>query len=794
MSEINHLLENIGLTKSEIKVYLALLELGSSSTGPIVDKSGAASSKIYEVLEKLIQKGLVSFVIKGRVKHFEAASPKRIVDYLKEKQLAIEEQTKSVQALLPELEMKQTLSKNKSETLVFKGLKGAQTAFDNILLGCKDGDEFVAMGFSDVDETFQNFLIRFHKKRVKRRLNFRAVFGPSLANLVGVLNAMPRSQVKEVPQMGNLVATLIYKDTVLFSMPKDRLWIQVTNQDLADTMMERFEGVWDQKIHIFEGVESIKSLFLQSLEFGNYSAFAEGMKVVNTFGEDFFVNWQNEKRRRKIKSRIIMGSQYQDQLTVTKAFADFKFIPGYENVGATLIFKDKVIQVNFTKKPTAFLIEDKDSADSQRMQFDQLWNQDTIVTKGWDALLLAMNSFVGQIKPGDTFDVIGAAFGVEGKQEKYAELFAKFDQKRLEKKVHARWLFQQGTGKIIKKNKLRSKNGQIKFLPYKNDSPVSIYPYKDKTLIMLQGEEPTTITINNKEITSSFHKQFDQLWNQETTVVKGYNEMLDILDSFIDEIEPGDTFDALGAAFGVKGKQEKYARLFEKFHIRRKKMDVHARWLFQQDTDKIIKKNKQNYQKGQIKYLPYKNDSPVSIYPYKNKTLIMLQGEEPTTITINNKEITQSFKKQFEQQWNQDTVQYNGIEGTEQAFFDALSNCKKGDDTYVYGASVTTKEADYLFYKYNQARAKKGVKLKIIFSEIAKNSKTTRSANKKYNPLADIRFTNDLVGPAVYEIFPDRVIITTASKKNLRSTVIKDLDLVESFKANFFNVWKNSKK
>ena len=69
------LLEAIGLTKSEIKVYLALLELGSSTTGPIVEKSGASSSKIYEILEKLIQKGLVGHVIKAGKKHFEAAPP-----------------------------------------------------------------------------------------------------------------------------------------------------------------------------------------------------------------------------------------------------------------------------------------------------------------------------------------------------------------------------------------------------------------------------------------------------------------------------------------------------------------------------------------------------------------------------------------------------------------------------------------------------------------------------------------------------------------------------------------------
>src|SRR3989344_3052406 len=93
------LLEEIGLTKSEIKVYLALLELGSSTTGPIVDKSGASSSKMYEILERLIQKGLAGYVIKSGTKYFEAADPKRLFDYLKEKKNKLDQQEKDLQQI-----------------------------------------------------------------------------------------------------------------------------------------------------------------------------------------------------------------------------------------------------------------------------------------------------------------------------------------------------------------------------------------------------------------------------------------------------------------------------------------------------------------------------------------------------------------------------------------------------------------------------------------------------------------------------------------------------------------------
>src|SRR3989338_9530080 len=117
------LLENIGLTQSEIKVYLALLELGSTTKGPIVDKSGVASSKVYELLEKLNQKGLVSSVIKSGVKYFESATPSRILDYIKEKESVLKDQEIQLEKILPTLELRRSMKSIGSEVQVFRGIK-----------------------------------------------------------------------------------------------------------------------------------------------------------------------------------------------------------------------------------------------------------------------------------------------------------------------------------------------------------------------------------------------------------------------------------------------------------------------------------------------------------------------------------------------------------------------------------------------------------------------------------------------------------------------------------------------
>jgi len=61
-------LKQIGLTDGEARAYFALLEIGPSTVGPIVARSNIAYSRIYEVLNRLIEKGLVSFVSKEKTK------------------------------------------------------------------------------------------------------------------------------------------------------------------------------------------------------------------------------------------------------------------------------------------------------------------------------------------------------------------------------------------------------------------------------------------------------------------------------------------------------------------------------------------------------------------------------------------------------------------------------------------------------------------------------------------------------------------------------------------------------
>ena len=140
--EINTILEEeIGLSKRERKVYIALLKLGLTTTGPLAKESKVPSSKLYSVLSSLEEKGLSNHIVKSKTKYFSGEEPKKIISIFKEKE-------RNIQKAVEELEKKKAELKNKSSVELFEGIK----AIKNLLIDLSDnaGQE-QWRGFGNVD-------------------------------------------------------------------------------------------------------------------------------------------------------------------------------------------------------------------------------------------------------------------------------------------------------------------------------------------------------------------------------------------------------------------------------------------------------------------------------------------------------------------------------------------------------------------------------------------------------------------------------------------------------------------
>lgn len=170
-------LSGIGLTKGEVRVYLALVELGTSTVGPIIDKSGVSSSKVYVILEKLIQKGLVSKAFKNKTNIFHPQDPSRLLDYLDQQKQVLQERTKSLTTVLPMLLASLSVHREAVVEMLY-GKRGFMAIYEKELSKMKKGSTYYTIADYAFGKEYAGFWIRYHEMRAEKKIHARMVYSP----------------------------------------------------------------------------------------------------------------------------------------------------------------------------------------------------------------------------------------------------------------------------------------------------------------------------------------------------------------------------------------------------------------------------------------------------------------------------------------------------------------------------------------------------------------------------------------------------------------------------------------
>lgn len=247
------LLEDIGLDKNEIKVYLALLELGLSTTGFIIKKSGIPSSRVYGFLQCLIEKGLASYSIIKNTRYFKAADPERLFEFMEERKKLLVEKEDELRRLLPELKKKQELAErlkeNEQQVQMFEGIKGIKTALDNVLHVLKKSDEFIVFGAPRIgNERLHGFFNDFHKRRAKKGINYRVIYNSDAREFGEERKIYSLTKVKYLHNGMNTPSVMwVYKDYVVHVVfTEDPAALVIKNRQIAKSSLSYFEFLWKQ--------------------------------------------------------------------------------------------------------------------------------------------------------------------------------------------------------------------------------------------------------------------------------------------------------------------------------------------------------------------------------------------------------------------------------------------------------------------------------------------------------------------------------------------------------------------
>ncbi|MBM3234592.1 hypothetical protein FJZ19_05880 [Candidatus Pacearchaeota archaeon] len=240
MAEIE-VLEELGLSEAEAKVYLALIELGESLAGPIIKKTGLHRGTTYSILQRLKEKGLVSSVIKGKKQYFSSANPKRLSDILKQKQ-------EKLQEILPDLQAKSEAGKEKQQITVYSGVNGIRSVLDKILDELKNKGEYYDFGVSGLfQDVMKDYWYLWQKRKKKLKIKSYVIFNSELKKKNPQLLKDYYGEARFSPkEYSSITDTIIYKDTLVLFIwtAKPPIAVVIKNKDNAESYKNQFKLMW----------------------------------------------------------------------------------------------------------------------------------------------------------------------------------------------------------------------------------------------------------------------------------------------------------------------------------------------------------------------------------------------------------------------------------------------------------------------------------------------------------------------------------------------------------------------
>lgn len=245
MIEFEQLIE-LGFNKNEAKVYLALIKFGKADANQLIKHTKFHKNIVYDNLEKLIDKGLVTYIVEEGRRLFKVASPNMLVELFEEKAKDIEKKKNKAVAIAKEISKAAKAIKLKQEATIYRGVKGIKSFYNELL---NIGKDFIVFGAPQVsmqimEEVFwRNFVTKKENKKIKARLLFNESIRDYGDSIKGKLNIV-RYFAKDFEP---LTETNIQQDRVaIIVWTEEPVLFLIQDKFVADSYREFFEKMWKE--------------------------------------------------------------------------------------------------------------------------------------------------------------------------------------------------------------------------------------------------------------------------------------------------------------------------------------------------------------------------------------------------------------------------------------------------------------------------------------------------------------------------------------------------------------------
>ncbi len=506
-------LKQLGFSKNEIKVYLALFDIGKCKAGQIIENTGLHRNLVYTALEELVNKGLVAKVLKNGIATFFVNSPELILSM-------VEEQKNIAQEIVDTLKKKNEVVR---DIVVYEGEEGIKRS-RNRALQYDAGETLYVLG-SQASSTpeMERYWRQFHLKREKQGINFKMMYesGVNQADLEW-RNTLKLSEAKYLPvQIDFPVWFAFIKDYLEIGIPgDDPLTFGLRSKEAVAAFKQFFNYFWNQEVTVENGFGALEK---------NIYAMLSELKS----GEEYFVLGasvgQGDERVQKIYDRyhgdrikkgvVVNMLAYKDGFKkIMDRFAysgdpDLKVSHAKEFISAPPIpmqiniYKDKTFFIVYGDDPAVISFKRPEIAQVFKNYFDSQWNQETQILKGREAL---KDLWLEGVDCKEMRWIGARGYFMDA----FPELFKEIEIKARKTKgvVWKNVVEENVKGHPITKFPW----AQTKYNLPKTKNPIVIWLFGSKVLIVNWAEkEPIIFCSTNKTLVQSYSDYFDELWERK---------------------------------------------------------------------------------------------------------------------------------------------------------------------------------------------------------------------------------------------------------------------------------------
>ncbi len=244
-ASIRPLLHRLGLDEKESEIYLALLPLRVARASSVAKAARQSRSHTYLILRALVEKGLVSEIERGKVLHFVAEPPQRLLGYLANRQQELAELRPLVEGAIPLFSSITGPLVGQPRVTLLRGIDGMKQVYRDVL-----HRDFCALFNAEV--MYKVFggnvvtqLLGKHAALSGREL---LVDNSSAQKYVRELEPNPKHFIRVLPAAVTFPTdTIVTEDSVaLFAYDLDHTIVRIENENIAASFRAWFEVLWAQ--------------------------------------------------------------------------------------------------------------------------------------------------------------------------------------------------------------------------------------------------------------------------------------------------------------------------------------------------------------------------------------------------------------------------------------------------------------------------------------------------------------------------------------------------------------------